>query len=193
MSRISSLDPWEATTPRDGTTATPNNSPKLGQTDLPWYQVSNHIPTSWERRWEAPGGLKGMCVIFPLELPMQCYTPVFGRPENHFNHWTICSWLQVSELLPRSSVLRHIHCQTLRSNFEEWVTKSPVPFLEASLGSQHFNDFQFESMVCVPLILDNPLGTLRIVEAYSLCWWFTWKQGTFKTFAALDHARAPSA
>ena len=55
-----------------------------------------------------------------------------------------------SELLPRSSVLRHIHCQTLCSNFEEWVTKSPVPlFLEASLGSQHFNDFQSESMVCV--------------------------------------------
>ena len=27
---------------------------------------------------------------------MQCYTPVFGRPENYFNHWTICSWLQVS-------------------------------------------------------------------------------------------------
>ena len=57
-----------------------------------------------------------------------------------------------SELLPRSSVLRHIHYQTLCSNFEEWVTKSPVPlFLEASLGSQHFNDFQSESMVCVPL------------------------------------------
>jgi len=33
-----------------------------------------------------------------------------------------------SELLPRSSVLRHIHCQTLYSNFEEWVAKSPVPF-----------------------------------------------------------------
>ena len=49
------------------------------------------------------------------------------------------------------------------------------------------------SMVCVPLMFDNPLGTLRIVEAYSFCWWFTWKQGTFKTFAALDHARAPSA
>ena len=74
-----------------------------------------------------------------------------------------------SELLPRSSVLRHIHCQTLCSNFEEWVTKSTVPLLlEASLGSQHFNDFQSESMVCVPLILGNPLGTLRIVEAYSL-------------------------
>ena len=58
-----------------------------------------------------------------------------------------------SELLLRSSVLRHIHCQTLCSNFEEWVTKSTVPlFLEASLGSQHFNDFQSESMVCVPLI-----------------------------------------
>ena len=27
---------------------------------------------------------------------MQCYTPVFGRPENYFNHCTICSWLQVS-------------------------------------------------------------------------------------------------
>jgi len=33
-----------------------------------------------------------------------------------------------SELLPRSFVLRHIHCQTLCSNFEEWVAKSPVPF-----------------------------------------------------------------
>ena len=63
-----------------------------------------------------------------------------------------------SELLPRSSVLRHIHCQTLCSNFEEWVTKSTVPLLlEASLGSQHFNDFQSESIVCVPLILGNPL------------------------------------
>ena len=49
-----------------------------------------------ERRWEAPGGFKGVRVIFQLELPMQCYTPVFGRPENYFNHWTICSWLQVS-------------------------------------------------------------------------------------------------
>ena len=74
-----------------------------------------------------------------------------------------------SELLLRSFVLCHIHCQTLCSNFEEWVTKSPVPFfLEASLGSQHFNDFQSESVVCVPLMFDNPLGTLRIVEAYSL-------------------------
>jgi hypothetical protein len=33
-----------------------------------------------------------------------------------------------SELLPRSFVLRHIHCQTLWSNFEERVAKSPVPF-----------------------------------------------------------------
>ena len=33
-----------------------------------------------------------------------------------------------SELLLRSFVLCHIHCQTLCSNFEEWVTKSPVPF-----------------------------------------------------------------
>ena len=27
---------------------------------------------------------------------MQCCTPVFGRPENYFNHWTSFSWLQVS-------------------------------------------------------------------------------------------------
>ena len=27
---------------------------------------------------------------------MQPCTPVFWRPKNYFNHWTICSWLQVS-------------------------------------------------------------------------------------------------
>ena len=50
--------------------------------------------------------------------------------KNYFNHWTICSCMgaSFSELLPRSFVLRHIHCQTLCSNFEERVAKSPVPF-----------------------------------------------------------------
>ena len=47
-----------------------------------------------------------------------------------------------SELLLRRIVLRHIHCQTLCSNFEEWVTKSPVPsFWGSFLGkpiSQRF-------------------------------------------------------
>ena len=76
-----------------------------------------------------------------MELPMQCYTPVFGHPENYFNHWTICSWLQVSELLPRSSVLRHIHCQTLCSNFEECVAKSPVPFFGSFLGKPALQRF----------------------------------------------------
>ena len=60
------------------------------------YNYNYIYITTRERRWEVPGGFKGVCVIFPLELPMQCYTPVFGRPKNYFNHWTICSWLQVS-------------------------------------------------------------------------------------------------
>ena len=40
--------------------------------------------------------LKACAWIFPLELPMQCCTPVFGRPENYFNHWTIsCKFLWI--------------------------------------------------------------------------------------------------
>ena len=130
---------------------------------------------------------------------MQPCTLVFWRPKNYFNHWTICSWLQVSLNYCRAALF----CATSIArpfapifNFEEWVTKSPVPF-GSFLGKPTLQPFPIWinglSMVCVPLMLDNPLGTLRIVEAYSFCWWFTWKQSTFKTFAALDHARAPSA
>ena len=42
-----------------------------------------------ERRWEAPGGFKGGCVHFPIQLRMQPCTPVFSLLKNYFNHGTI--------------------------------------------------------------------------------------------------------
>ena len=63
---------------------------------------------------------------------------VFFHSKNYFqsaNSLRIAA--NFSELLPRKCVRRQSHCQTLCSNFVEWVTSSPptLPFLLASFGT----------------------------------------------------------
>lgn len=159
------------------------------------YNPTKYI-TTWERRCRAPGYFWGTINEIPLELGLHKRKAFFSNSKNYFqSENNLLNAANLSELVPRKCVRRHSHCHTLCSNFVEWVTSSPAtfPFLLASFGSQVFKLFQSESIVCVPLMFDNPLGTLWIMEAYSLCWWLTWKHGIFNSLAALDHARAPSA
>ena len=60
-----------------------------------------------------------------------------------------------SELLPRSFVLRHVHCQTLCSNGEDWVTKSQVLFFGSFLGKPTLQRFPIWINGLCSTVFDN--------------------------------------